>query len=411
MQRIIVLGAGFAGLWAAVAAARARNEAGSTKDQLEITVLDQNDYHSIRVRNYEADLRATCIPLKTVLDPVGVRHCQAQATNIDIANRTVSYTANGTSHLLTYDRLVCALGSRLVRPPLPGLADRAFDVDTYSAAQQLNTHIATLSSRQRAPGQYTALVVGAGLTGIEVAAEMPAKLRAAIANHPPSDQQKMPKVILVDRHAWIGSDMGESARPVIAEALQALGIETLTDTSLAAIDAEGATLTTGERIPAATIVWCAGMRANPFAAHFPVPLDASGRLPVDNFLQIKTLPAVFAAGDIAALAVDDAHHSVMSCQHSRPMGRYAGHNAVCSLLDRPMLDLHIPWYTTILDLGPWGAVYTEGWDRRVVTTGAAAKPTKQIINQQRIYPPLSGDAQAILAAAAPVIQAPPPRFS
>jgi NADH dehydrogenase len=91
------------------------------------------------------------------------------------------------------------------------------------------------------------------------------------------------------------------------------------------------------------------------------------------------------------------------------MGRFAGHNVVCDLLGEPMLPLRIDWYVTVLDLGSWGAVYTEGWDRRVVLTGDAAKQVKQTINCQRIYPPRSRDRSAILDAAAPIVQAPPPR--
>ena len=92
------------------------------------------------------------------------------------------------------------------------------------------------------------------------------------------------------------------------------------------------------------------------------------------------------------------------------MGRFAGHNVVCDLLGLPLLPLHIDWYVTVLDLGPWGAVYTEGWDRHVVTEGETAKKTKQVINCQRIYPPLTRDRKEILAAAAPVIQRPPRVF-
>ena len=100
----------------------------------------------------------------------------------------------------------------------------------------------------------------------------------------------------------------------------------------------------------------------------------------------------------------------MSCQHGRPMRRFAGHNVVCDLLGLPMLPLKIDWYTTILHLGPWGAVCTAGWDRHVATTGVDSKRTKELINRQRIYPPRSGDRREILDAAAPVIQAPPPFF-
>jgi NADH dehydrogenase len=113
---------------------------------------------------------------------------------------------------------------------------------------------------------------------------------------------------------------------------------------------------------------------------------------------------VFAAGDVASAQMDDEHRSVMSCQHGRPMGRFAGYNVIGDLLGAPMLSLQIPWYVTVLDLGPAGAVYTEGWDRRVVSRGAEAKATKQVINGQRIYPPLTRDRAALLAAAAPGLQ-------
>jgi NADH dehydrogenase len=405
-QRIVVLGAGFAGLWSAIGAARALDAYGIKS--IEILVIDRTAHHSIRVRNYEADLAGTWVSLNSVLDPIGVRHLQADITGIDVASRTVTCTAATGQQVVPYDRLVCALGSRLARPPIPGLETCGFDVDTYEAGQRLNDHIAALPAAAPTPGQYTVLVVGAGLTGIEAAAEMPAKLRAALG--PQRGETEKPRVILADRQPWIGSDMGEDARPVIAEALRSLDIETRTGVSLTGVDPEGATLSTGEHIPSATVVWCAGMQANPLTALFPVERDRLGRLPVDEFLKIKGLGAEFAAGDAASLRVDGTHQSVMSCQHSRPMGRFAGHNAVCDLTGHPMLPLRIDWYTTILDLGAWGAVYTEGWDRKVVSTGMAAKRTKEIINRERIYPPRSGDRRAILDAAEPVVQAPPLRF-
>ena len=74
---------------------------------------------------------------------------------------------------LVYDRLVFALGSELVRPDIPGLAQHAFDVDTYGAGVRLNDHLRALGSRPPSPARDTALVVGAGLTGIEAAAELP----------------------------------------------------------------------------------------------------------------------------------------------------------------------------------------------------------------------------------------------
>ena len=390
-SRILVLGGGFAGLWSALSAARARQEFGA---ECEIVLVNDTPFHSIRVRNYEADLSDTRVPLDEVLGPVGVRRIKAEVTAIDVARRRVA-CGNET---VSYDRLVFALGSRLARPSIPGLAQHGFDVDTHAGAMRLNAHIAALGNRPVS----TVLVVGGGLTGIEAAAEMPGKLRSAGVGSP--------RVILADHASRIGSDMGEGAVPVIEQALEALGVERRGGVSVVAVDADGVTLDGGERIAADAVVWCAGMRANALSAAFPVERDRAGRLPVEPTLKVKGLAAEFAAGDVAWFLIDGTHPCVMSCQHGRPMGRFAGHNAVCDLLGKPMLPLAIGWYTTILDLGPWGALYTEGWDRKVVSTGMAAKQTKEIINRRRIYPPRSGDRQALLDAAAPTVQTPPVRF-
>jgi NADH:ubiquinone reductase (H+-translocating) len=408
MQRIAVLGAGFAGLWAAIGAARKLDQLGIGPDRVAVTLVDRNAYHSIRVRNYEAELGDTRIPLDDILRPIGVARVEAEVNDIDWAERRVLLSGGGEP--LVYDRLVLALGSRLARPPIAGLAEHAFDVDTYEGGCRLNAHIAALPDRAPSPGQWTALVIGGGLTGIEVATEMPGKLRAALDGSRGHGLQSQPRVILADRQPWIGSDMGAEARAVINEALSALGIETRPGVSIAAIDAKGATLADGERIAGATVVWCAGMQAHPLTRRFPAAHDRFGRVPVDEFLKIKGMAAEFAAGDVAWFPIDGSRPCVMSCQHGRPMGRFAGHNVVCDLLGLPMLPLRIDWYSTILDLGPWGAVCTAGWDRHVATTGASAKRTKIIINRERIYPPRSGDRREILEAAAPVVQAPPAFF-
>jgi NADH dehydrogenase len=148
--------------------------------------------------------------------------------------------------------------------------------------------------------------------------------------------------------------MGDSARPVIEEALAALGIETRLGVNVVRVSPAGLMLQSGEEVPAATVVWCAGMRANPLTRLFPVERDPLGRVPVDEFMRVRGVANVFAAGDAAWARLDGRHASVMSCQHGRPMGRFAGHNVVGDLFGRPMLPLHIDWYVTVLDLGPLG---------------------------------------------------------
>jgi NADH dehydrogenase len=406
-KRILVLGGGFAGLWSAAGAARKLDELGRGPEAADVTLVNRDAFHNIRVRDYEADLTSVRVPLDDVLGPIGVRRVEGEVAGIDLDGQAVTVTTANGPQTLPYDRLVVAVGSQLVRPSIPGLGECAFDVDTYNGAARLNTHLQSLPGRPESPGQFTVVVVGAGLTGIEAATEMPARLRAILA---PARRASPCRVILADHNPWVGSDMGESARPIIMEALAALGIETRLGVEVLSVSPAGVTLRSGERIPAATVVWCAGMRANPLTRAFPVERDRLGRLPVDEFMRLKGVANVFAAGDAAWAMMDDCHVSVMSCQHGRPMGRFAGHNVVCDLFGLPMLPLHIPGYVTVLDLGRWGAIYTEGWDRHVVTTGEAAKKTKRMINCQRVYPPLTHNCQEILAAAAPVVQQAPQAF-
>jgi NADH:ubiquinone reductase (H+-translocating) len=408
LSGVLVIGSGFAGLWAALGAARRLDELAVPVGDVDITVLSAKPFHDIRVRNYEHDLSACRIPLAGVLDPAGVAHVVAEVTAIDTGARTVA-ASNGATY--GYDRMVLASGSHVVKPDIPGLREFGFDVDTYDGAIRLRDHLQRLADGPLSAAAATVVVVGAGLTGIETACELPSRLRALFGGFEAfggfEGISATPRVILVDRNPFVGSDMGSSARPVIERALADNGVEARTGVGVTAVTAGVVSLSSGDELAAATVVWCAGMRASALTEQLPATRDRLGRVEVDDHLRVIGVPGVFAAGDVAAARMDDQHLSVMSCQHGRPMGRYAGYNVISDLLGAPMLTLRIPWYVTVLDLGPAGAVYTEGWDRTVVSHGAEAKATKQTINALRIYPPLTGSRADLLAAAAPDLQARP----
>ena len=198
-HKIVVLGGGFAGLWSAVGAARMLDKLGLGSEEVPITLVNADPYHCIRVRNYEADLSPVRVPLDDVLGPVGVQRVEGQVTDIYLPNQQVQIQVAGAGGLtsLEYDRLVLALGSQLNRPNIPGLAKYGFDVDTYTGAVRLNAHLQSLPTQRESPGLYSVVIVGAGLTGIETAAEMPGKLRTVLA----TAHLKHPfHVILVDHN-------------------------------------------------------------------------------------------------------------------------------------------------------------------------------------------------------------------
>lgn len=114
-----------------------------------------------------------------------------------------------------------------------------------------------------------------------------------------------------------------------------------------------------------TVIWTAGVRASALTQQIPAQRDAFGRLHVDSNLSVKGVDAVFATGDVAYAATDDdGNYAAMSFQHAMNLGRSAGHNVAADLLGLAPIPYRQPRYVTCLDLGPWGAVYTEGWERK-----------------------------------------------
>lgn len=393
-RSLVIAGCGFAGMWAALTAARTASVSGRS-GALDITVVAPRPVLVIRPRLYESALDGLEPDVAPLLAELGVRFLAGRVETVDPAAHVVNAsTASGSGECLHYDRLVLATGSELHRPAVPGLAEHAFDVDQIESARRLDAHLDQLRARPATAARNTVVVAGGGFTGIELAAELPARLRQRFG------ARSTIRVVLIEQAPAVGPDLGPGPRPVILQALGDCGVEVVTGRSVGGIDADGVILSDGSRIPAATVVWTAGARASALAARLGGSRDAFGRVDADPYLRARGIPDVFVAGDVAHAATDDAGNvASMSCQHALGLGRVAGHNAAAELLGLSLHAYSQPKYVTCLDLGPWGAVYTEGWERRVLMAGADAKALKRDINTKWIYPP--ADRAAALEVARP----------
>lgn len=397
MKQILIIGAGFAGLWSALSAIRQLDLNGSKG--VEVTLLAPQAELHVRPRFYEPDVHTLTAPLQALLDAVNVRFVQGTAYHIDEAARRVGYrTRSGTRCTLPYDRLIMACGSELERPDMVGI-EHAFDVDKLDSAARLETHLKSLASLPNTPARNTVVVAGGGFTGIETATELPARLRAILG------EDAALRVVVIDRGARIGAALGDGIRPAIEQACEALGVEWVCGATVVSVDPAGVQLDNGQRIDASTVVWTVGFKANPLTEQISGERDNRGRLHVDGNLKVKGNGAVYAAGDVAYATCDAlGNPAMMSCQHAIALGRHAGNNAAAELIGVPPMAYSQPKYVTCLDLGAWGAVYTEGWDREVSPPEdkAEAKALKRQINSVWIYPP-AADRAAALAAADPLI--------
>jgi len=394
MQRILIVGAGFAGMYAALCAARLRDEQGVSPDTLDIAIVAPEPQLVIRPRLYERAPETMVAPLGKLFEALDIRYEQGRVDVIDSASKSaVIVKPDGVRRALPYDRLVLAAGSQGFKPDIPGLDKYGFTVDQLDDAIALDHHVSALAKRPPSPARDTVVVAGGGFTGIEVATEMPSRLRAILG------PQANVRVIIVDRNEAIAPAMGPAPRPLIEKALREAGVGTRLGVGVSALNESGVTLSDGQSIESATVIWTAGFRASPLTAQVPAERDRSGRLVVDRNLRVPEVPTIFAAGDTANAATDDlGHRALMSCQHANRLGASAGFNAAADLLGVPLEPYQQKNYVTCLDLGPSDAVFTRGWNATVEMSGDKAKAMKREINTQWIYPPPPNRADAYKAA-------------
>jgi NADH dehydrogenase len=393
--QILIAGSGFAGTWAALSAARAAALANREHD-VAITVISPEPRLVMRPRLYEAAIEGMDPDIGPLLEAVGARHLAGKVETVDAEARTVTVTLrDGSWQTLPYDRFVLAAGSVLNQPPIPGLADYGFNVDQIAEARRLSAHLQGLAALPGSEARNTVVIGGGGFTGIETATEMPSRLRAILGEDAPI------RVVVVERAEAIGPELGANPRPVIEGQLAAKGVEVRTGVGVAEVAPGHVILSDGSRIDTATLIWTAGVRANPLAAQVPGEHDAFGRVASDAFLRAPEADGILLSGDVAHVAVDATGNlAMMSCQHALILGRVAGHNAVQDLLGLPLHAYSQPNYATCLDLGPDAAMVSYGWDRQVAMTGPEAKAFKTTINTVWIYPP-APTREAAFAMAAP----------
>lgn len=239
------------------------------------------------------------------------------------------------------------------------------------------------------------MVVGGGLTGIESAAEMPTRLKKILGGSTKS------RVFIIDSEPTVGAGMGADISPVIQQALIECGVELRAGLRVEALSHDGVTLSNGEYIESNTVVLATGVKASSLTEQIRGERDASNRIISDNYLHAQAVSNVFVAGDTVKAPTDNqGNHNLMTCQHALSLGRVAGHNAAAELLGLPLHPYSQPKYVTCLDLGAWGALYTEGWQREIHYIKKEGKKIKQEINTKWIYPP-ELEKNELFAIAAP----------
>ncbi|HEK1094952.1 TPA: FAD-dependent oxidoreductase [Proteus mirabilis] len=379
-DKIVIAGSGFAGFWASISAMRAISQANKEND-IKVILVSPKPNLTIRPRLYEKVLDNMSPNISKQLSDVGVEYISGKVEKINTESRTLEINLNnGETTTLTYHRFILATGSQLATLPIKGFKEYGFSVDTLEDAQQLEKHLYALKNKPESDARNTVIVVGAGLTGLETAAEMPSRLKAILGDNV--------RVVIIGTASRLAEGMGSDASIVIQQALSELGVDSRTDVRVEAIGDRSIQLSNGECIESNTVILATGVKASTLTKQISNDQDISGRIVSDIYLRVKDAPEIFVAGDTVKAPTDDkGHFNLMTCQHALSLGRVAGYNAAAELIGIPLHPYSQPKYVTCLDLGDWGALYTEGWERRVCFIKEEGKKIKQEINTQWIYPP------------------------
>jgi NADH dehydrogenase len=301
---VVVIGGGFAGLWATRALA---------KSPVRITLVDRCNHHLFQPLLYQvatAGLSAPDIaaPLRHILrKQKNVEVRLAEVRGIAAAARRITLEDNTQ---LDFDYLLLASGATHAYFGRDEWAQHAPGLKTLDDALQLRRRLLLAFERAEAepdPTKRTAwlsfAIVGAGPTGVELAGTLAEIARHTLTNEFRNINPSEARVRLIEAGPRVLSsfpgDLSEKAR----RQLRKLGVEVSTGTPVTHIDESGYRLG-DEFVPARTVVWAAGVAASPLAKSLGVPLDRAGRVPVESDLSVPGYPRIFVAGDLASLQQD-----------------------------------------------------------------------------------------------------------
>jgi NADH dehydrogenase len=297
--KVVILGCGFGGLGASQ---------GLKQAAADVTVLDQNDYHSFQPLLYQvatASLEPETVghPIRALLqDHDHFRFHRTRVKGIDLAHRVVD--AEGMTPI-AYDYLIIALGAQVNFFGVPGAAEHAFPLYTLTDAVRLKKHLLRLfETADKHPGSIeqgalSLVVVGGGATGVETAGAMAELFSMDFAKDYPDLPASQWKITLVDGESTLLNGFNEGLQSYAGEALEKRGVELRLGERVAAIDAAGVALQSGARIDAGTVIWAGGLQASPAAKLLGIGLGHGGRVPVDADLSLAGHPEVFVIGDLA----------------------------------------------------------------------------------------------------------------
>ncbi len=339
MPRVIIIGAGFGGLFTA------RHLANTDVDVL---LIDKNNYHTFTPLIYQV---ATCgLEAEEVAYPVrkifrnnpNVDFMLGEVTEVDAERKLVRAKTNGTSREEAYDYLVVAAGSETNFFGNDALAQRSFGLKDLNDAMVLRNHILRLFEKaswtdddQYKRALTTMVVVGGGPTGIETAGALYELYNSVLHREYHNLGGLNARVILVEATDTLLRPYPEKLRKSALEQLRSIGVEVMLEKMVESVEKDRVLLKGGEAIDTYTLVWAAGVQAWGFVFVVGVELARGGRIPIKPTIEVEGLDGVYALGDIAYLEDPDGNPYAQQIPVAQQQAKLAAKNILRRVANEP----------------------------------------------------------------------------
>ena len=361
-HHIVVLGAGYAGL------ATATNLAGRTRrrDDIRITLISAHDtfVEKLRLHQLGTGQQLDDLSIPDLLDGTGVTFVQGWVRNVEADANTVELSegSSASTTSISYDTLVYGLGGIADSAPVPGVDDYAHRLDSPKDAR-------ALADRLAAPTTRSVAVVGTGLTGVEVAAEI-------------ADSHPYLEVTLLGRDTP-GAQMAPHAQRYLLQALDRLNVDVRDGVEASKVLTDSVELVGGENVAADVVVWASGVHVSPMAAAAGFDVDERGRILTDTALRSVSHQNVYAVGDAAAVRQKfGVLHG--TCQSGMPTGVHVATSIVRQRKGKQPNPFRFGYYHAPVSLGRSDAIvqFTKPDDapRRWFLTGKRAAWYKETVS-------------------------------
>jgi NADH:ubiquinone reductase (H+-translocating) len=323
---IVIVGAGFGGLWAARAFSRA---------EVRVTLIDRNNYHGFwpllyQVAAAELDAEQIAYPVRRILRPHrNVTFYLGEVHDADFAARSLQVD----DQTITYDYLILALGSTSSFFNIPGAEAHTFPLKTMEEGIHLRNHILRCferAMRETDPAArrewLTFVVVGGGPTGVEYAGALSELVHGPLAKDYRGLDVGEVSLVLVEMTGRLLSAMPEKLGSYALERLRDKQVEVRLNTTVSEVSEHGVHFKDGSCLPTATVVWTAGVRGHPLAERWGLPLGRGGRVLVEPTLQLPGQPSVYAVGDLVHFADEEGQPLPMLAPVAMQQGERAAAN-------------------------------------------------------------------------------------